>query len=153
MKPRVSILVVFFVAAMVAAPLPSPADGSMKMTAVSFPLPTNNEPLALSTLSYGGIGGYVEVTSARLEIISKEGEDPVRAIWTFTASNGKPQVRRVRITVYLIDKTKKRIASAKRTTFLKGSNTDQRIVVKMKVKARTWNRGQRVFVRVDFLST
>ena len=152
MRARVSILFVFFLAAMVAAPLPSQADGAMKMTAASFPLPTNSEPIRLSTLSYGGIGGHVEITSVRLETVSKEEADPVRTVWTFTASNGKPQVRRVRISVYLLDAAKKRIACSKKTVFLKRANADQRVVIKMKVKKKIWDRVVRVFVKVDFLS-
>jgi len=153
MKQWVSIVVVFFAAAMMTAPVPSPATGTMKMTGASFPLPTNSEPVRLSTLSYGGIGGFVEVTSVQLQLVSKGGEDPVRAVWAFTASNGKPQLRRVRVSVYLLDTAKKRIACAKKTKLLKSNKADQEFVVKMKVKKATWDRAERVFVRVDFLST
>ncbi len=151
MKRNTAVVVHFFVLAMVAVPFLSMAGGALKLTAVSFPLPTNSEPIRLSTLTYGGFGGTVEVTSVRLEIVSKEGEDPVRAVWRFTGENGKPQVRRVRIRVSLLDNAKKRIASSRKTVLFKSAGAEQKFVIKMKVKAQTLARAQRVRVQVDFL--
>jgi len=152
MKRNIALLVRSFVLVMLAVPLLSLAGGAMKMTAVSFPLPTDSEPVPLTGLSYGGFGGLVEVTSVRLEIVSKEGEDPVRAVWALTGRNSKPQHRRVQLSIFLLDAAKKHIASAKKTALFKGADAEQEFVLEMKVKAKTWARAQRVYLRVDFLS-
>ncbi len=134
------------------APLSSLAGGAMKMTAVSFPLPTDSEPIALSGLTYGGMGGTVAVTSVSLEVASSEGDTPVHAEWTLTASNTKPQARRVQVRIFLLNEAKKRISSGRKTVLIRGNVDEQELELEMEVKEGVWARAERVYLEVDFLS-
>ncbi len=127
------------------------AGSVMKMTAATFPLPIDDKPLSLAGLSYEGVGGIVEVTTARLDILSKEGEDPVRAVWTLIGRNATPKARKVKVTVFLLNAAKKRIAVTRKTAFITAVNEHHVFELKMKVKAKTWEKTQRVYVEVDFL--
>lgn len=138
--------------ALLAIPLTSLASGAMKMAAVSFALPQDNKPIVLSGLTYGRYGGTVAVKTVRLEVESKEGEDPVRAVWTLTGGNSKPQCRRVELKIFLIKGKTKRIASGRKTVLFKAANSQQEFHLEMKVKAAKWEQTDRVYLQATFLS-
>ncbi len=127
------------------------AGGAMWIRAASFPIPTDDKPVTLSGLTYEGVGGVDEVNSARLEITSKEDQDPVHLEWTLNGRNTTPQMRRINLRVYLLDANKKRIAMGGITAMLKPATEKQDIVVKMKVPVKKWEQAERVYVQVDFL--
>ncbi len=152
MRMRAGRVIRIVLLTLVAIPLTSLAGGAMKMAAVSFRLPKDDKPIALSGLTYGGYGGTVEVKTVRLEVKSKQGEDPVRIVWTFTGSNSKPQCRRVELKIFLIKGEKKRIASGRRKVLFKGVSSQQEFRLEMKVKAARWELTDRVYLQATFLS-
>lgn len=123
----------------------------MWMTSATFPVPTDDKPLTLAGLSYDGRGGIVEVTSARLQIESKEGDSKVHAVWTLIGRNATPQARKVSISVFLLNAAKKRIAVARKTAFIGAVQENHVFELKMKVKPKTWALAKNVYVQVDFL--
>jgi hypothetical protein len=132
-------------------PLPSLAGGAVKTVGVSFALPEDSEPILLTgRLTYGAFGGVVEVTSVRLEILSEEGEDPVRARWTLTGSNEKNQARRAELRIFLIKGKDRRIASAGKKVVFKSADEEQEFVLEMEVKEKKWAAAERVHVQVTF---
>lgn len=127
------------------------AGSVMWMRATTFPVPKDDKPLTLTGLDYNGRGGVVEVTSVRLQIVSKKGADPVLALWTLVGRNATPKPRKVKVTVFLLNAAKKRIAVARRIGFIKPVEEHHVFDLKMKVKGKKWAQAHRVYVQVDFM--
>lgn len=127
------------------------AGAAMAIRAATFPVPTDNNPVALSGLTYAGRGGVSELTEARREIVSKEGEDPLRVKWILTARNTTPQVRQVKVAVYLLSHKGKRIAAARANAALRPVEEKREIVLDMKVSKAKWEKAEKAQIQIDFL--
>ena len=127
------------------------AGAVMWMRAATFPVPKDDKPLTLAGLNYDGVGGIVEVTSARLEVVSKKGDSKVHAVWTLIGRNATPQARKVQVSIYLLSAAKKRIAVVRKTAFIGAAQEHHVFELKMSVKPKTWAQAQRVHIQVDFM--
>src|SRR5512141_30538 len=68
--------------------------GTMKQTVAQIPVPTDTNPLSVSTLAYKA-WFTAQIASVRLESIPAPGADPVELSWVFTGSNTDAQMHRV----------------------------------------------------------
>ena len=127
------------------------AGAVMWMRVATFPVPKDDKSLTLTGLSYDGVGGIVEVTSARLQVVSKEGDSKVHAVWTLTGRNATPQARKMQVSIYLLSAARKRIAVVRKTAFIGAAQENHVYELKMKVKPKTWARAKNVYVQVDFM--
>jgi hypothetical protein len=146
-RPRLTPLFLFLMAASVALAVPLMLR---KQTIINVPEPGTD--VALSGLSYKANAFEAKVTSARLELKSDAGADPIVAEWTFLGSNNDGQLHRVEIFVRLQDESGKQIAMYSHKCILNAGARDQACAVEMKIKAADWKATNAVRIVTDWLS-
>jgi hypothetical protein len=127
-----------------------PVMAAMKIASATLPLPEGDKPILLAGLEYGDKVWNVAFVSIRLERDPNEGADPVRPVWTFSATSTRPMVQKVIIEIDLLDGSGKEIKSMKKFVIVKSSTDLQEIPIKMKVKRADWERAEKVRIKTTF---
>lgn len=127
-----------------------PVMAAMKIASATLPLPEGDKPILLAGLEYGDKVWNVAFVSIRLERDPNEGADPVRPVWTFSATSTRPMIQKVIIEIDLLDGSGKEIKSMKKFVIVKSSTDLQEIPIKMKVKRADWERAEKVRIKTTF---
>jgi hypothetical protein len=127
-----------------------PVMAAMKIASATLLIPEGDKPILLAGLEYPGKVWNVAFVSIRLERDPNEGVDPVRPVWTFSATSTRPMVQKVIIEIDLLDGSGKEIKSMKKFVIVKSSTDLQEIPIKMKVKRADWERAEKVRIKTTF---
>ena len=127
-----------------------PAMAAMKIATATLLIPEGDKPILLAGLEYGDKVWNVAFVSIRLERDPAEGADPVRPVWTFSATSTRPMIQKVIIEIDLLDGSGKEIKSMKKFVIVKSSTDHQEIPIKMKVKQADWERAEKVRIKTTF---
>ena len=126
------------------------AMAAMKIATATLLIPEDDKPILLAGLEYGDKVWNVAFVSIRLERDPAEGADPVRPVWTFSATSTRPMIQKVIIEIDLLDGSGKEIKSMKKFVIVKSSTDHQEIPIKMKVKRADWDKAQKVRIKTTF---
>ncbi|MDH3746497.1 MAG: hypothetical protein OES47_15470 [Acidobacteriota bacterium] len=126
------------------------AEAMYQTGVVISPFPSEEKEIPLKNLSYGSEHTRREITTVRLDLESKKGEDPVRAAWTFTGSNLNAGMQRVNLSLILLDKKNKRLGMVRKTMVLKAGVREQKKTAKMKVSSERWQAATKVKIEAAF---
>lgn len=132
----------------VLAAMPASAQ-TMKVTAQSIPIPTDDEPQELTEVSYGSTWS-VGYTSIRLQIKSKAEDAEVIAAWTPIGTNSRPRPEWTRVTVLVLDADGKVISKANKAVMIRSGGEPREVELATKVKAEDWAKAERVEVQAHF---
>jgi hypothetical protein len=119
-------------------------------TVIDIPQP--GQDVELSRLSYKANAFEAKFTSVKLEPKGAADSDPLKARWTFIASNNDGQMHKTEIWVRLLDESGKQVAMFSTKCALPAGAHDFPCVVEMEIKAETWKSVKSARIVSDFLS-
>jgi hypothetical protein len=144
--PTLGIMLIVGMAVVAYAPA-----AEMKLTQTTLAMPAEGEVVELAGLHYG-ISAPADITTSVYEAKAGKRENRVTTVWTFTGSNRGEKMRRVEVTVWLLNEIGERVARGGKMVTLDADAENQTIKVNVKVTLTALQETKLVNVQANWVT-